>query len=50
MYNYTYKMDEITLTKKIAKHGNQHIIVIPQFLKDRLKHNDIVELKIRVLK
>ena len=42
-------MTEITLTKKIAKHGNQNIIVIPQFLKDRLRHKSVVEVKIRVL-
>ena len=42
-------MEEITLTKKIAKHGNQNIIVIPQFLKDKLKHKSIVEVRIKVL-
>ncbi len=39
-----------TLTKKIAKHGSQVVIVIPSFLKDELKPRTIVEVKINVLK
>ncbi|MBI2671836.1 hypothetical protein HYX16_02790 [Candidatus Woesearchaeota archaeon] len=39
-----------TLTKKISKHGNQSIIVIPSFLKEELKPKTIVELKITVIK
>lgn len=37
-----------TITKKIAKHGNQAIIVIPKLLQTDLKPGLIVELKIEV--
>lgn len=37
------------LTKKIAKHGSQAIIVIPRILEDKLKPGTIVELKVDVL-
>jgi len=39
-----------TITKRIAKHGNQSIIVIPSFLQDELKPKTIVEVKINVVK
>ncbi len=39
-----------TLTKRIAKHGKQAIIVIPRFLQNELKPKTIVELKINVIK
>lgn len=39
-----------TITKKVAKHGNQAVIVIPSFLKDDLKPKTIVEVKINVIK
>lgn len=39
-----------TITKKIAKHGSQSIIVIPSFLKDELKPKTIVEIKIEIVK
>ena len=38
------------ITKKIAKHGNQAIIVIPKILQDTLKPNTIVKLTIDVIK
>ncbi len=41
---------QFVLTKKIAKHGNQNIIVIPSFLQDELSHGSIVKLTIDVLK
>lgn len=37
------------ITKKIAKHGSQSIIVIPRILEDKLKPGTIVELNIDVL-
>ncbi|HIH15032.1 MAG TPA: hypothetical protein HA294_00860 [Nanoarchaeota archaeon] len=37
------------LTKKIAKHGKQAIIVIPKILQERLKPNTIVQIKIEIL-
>ncbi len=39
-----------TITKKIAKHGAQSVIVIPSFLTDDLKPKTIVEVKINILK
>ena len=39
-----------TLTKKISKHGNQAVIVIPSFLKEELKPKTIVEIKIGIIR
>ena len=39
-----------TITKKVAKHGNQSVIVIPSFLKEELKPKTIVEVRINVVK
>ena len=41
--------NRFTLTKKIAKHGNQAIIIIPKILQNQLKPNTIIEMKIRIL-
>ena len=38
-----------TITKKIAKHGKQNIIVIPKLLQDELKADMIVKLTIEVI-
>ena len=38
------------LTKRIAKHGNQSIIVIPRILEDKLKPGTIVQMRLDVLK
>ena len=38
------------ITKRIAKHGSQAIIVIPKILEEHLKTGTIVQLKIDVLK
>jgi len=43
------KLKVFTITKKIAKHGKQAIIVIPKLLQQMLKPNTVVELKIKVL-
>ncbi len=40
---------KIVLTKKIAKHGSQAIIVIPRILESKLKPGTVVQLKIDVL-
>ena len=42
-------MKTFAITKKIAKHGAQAIIVIPKVLQDMLKPNTLVELRIKVL-
>ncbi|MBS3134960.1 hypothetical protein J4406_01135 [Candidatus Woesearchaeota archaeon] len=39
-----------TITKKIAKHGAQSVIIIPKFLSNELKPKTIVEVKINVIK
>ncbi|MBS3073400.1 hypothetical protein J4465_01210 [Candidatus Pacearchaeota archaeon] len=41
--------NRFTLTKKIAKHGNQAIIIIPKILQNQLKPNTIIEMKIKIL-
>jgi len=43
-------MNEYTLTKQIAKHGKQGIIVLPKVLENELKPGTLVELRIRILK
>ena len=40
---------EYTIRKKIAKHGENSIIVIPKLLKGELKPKTIVELNIKIL-
>jgi hypothetical protein len=42
-------MNEFTLTKHISKQGSQNMIIIPSFLKDKLKPRTLVEVKIKVL-
>ena len=44
------KMDEFTLTKQVAKHGKQGIIVLPKILEEDLCPGTLVELKIKILK
>ena len=40
---------QFIITKKIAKHGSQAIIIIPRILEDKLKPGTIAEIKINVL-
>jgi len=40
---------EYTIRKKIAKHGENSIIVIPKLLRDELKPKTVVEINIKVL-
>lgn len=55
MYKFGNKMEELNskkkfiITKKIAKHGSQAIIVIPRFLESTLKPGTIVEIKLNIL-
>ena len=39
-----------TITKRIAKHGKQSIIVIPKYLQEHLAPKTIVELQINIIK
>jgi len=41
--------EEYIITKKIAKHGKQAIIVIPKILIDKLKPGTLTKLTIEVL-
>ncbi len=41
---------QFTITKKIANHEKQNVIVIPDFLKEELKPRTVVELKINIIK
>ncbi|MBS3073926.1 hypothetical protein J4447_00550 [Candidatus Pacearchaeota archaeon] len=38
-----------TITKRIAKHGNQAIIVVPRILEQHLKPGTVVKLDINVI-
>ena len=38
-----------TITKKIAKHGNQAIIVVPRILEQHLKPGTVVKLDINII-
>ena len=40
---------EFTITKKIAKHGSQAIIVMPRILESELKPGTLTEIRINVL-
>jgi len=40
---------QFVLTKHIAKHGKQSIILIPTFLKDRLKPKTLVKITIDII-
>lgn len=40
---------QFTITKKIAKHGNQAIIVIPKIIEEHLMPGTIVELNINII-
>lgn len=40
---------EYTITKRIAKQGENAIIVIPSFLREALKPKTVVELRIKIL-
>jgi hypothetical protein len=39
----------LTITKKIAKHGKQVVIIIPTLLQEQLPYGSLVEVKIEIL-
>ncbi|USN45623.1 MAG: hypothetical protein H6502_00640 [Candidatus Woesearchaeota archaeon] len=41
--------EQYTITKKIAKHGTQAIIVIPRILEHKLKPKTMVKLTIDII-
>jgi len=40
---------KFVITKRIAKHGNQTIICIPEILKDILKPGTLAEVRIEII-
>lgn len=42
-------MTTFTITKKIAKHGRQNVIIIPTLLREQLKSGTLVEVRIDIL-
>mgnify|MGYP000483507970 CR=1 FL=1 len=50
MKNKKQQKKDFTITKKIAKHGNSAVIVIPKFLQEDLKPKTVVEVRINVVK
>ncbi len=43
------ELKQYTITKKIAKHGNQAIIIVPKLLEDKLEPGTIAKVIIEVL-
>ncbi|MBI4117037.1 hypothetical protein HY449_04815 [Candidatus Pacearchaeota archaeon] len=44
------KNKSYTITKRIAKHGKQSVILIPKRLQEKLKPKTIIEVRINVIK
>jgi len=44
------KQKSYTITKRIAKHGKQSVILIPKSLHDKLRPKTIVEVRINIIK
>ena len=42
-------MEQLVITKRIAKHGKQAIIVVPRILEQHLKPGTIVKLSIDII-
>jgi hypothetical protein len=40
---------QFTITKKIAKHGSQAIIVVPKILEEQLKPGTLAQITIEIL-
>ena len=41
--------NKFTITKKIAKHGKQAVIIVPTSLQDKLKPGTLAEISIEVI-
>lgn len=48
--NLRQDKQEYIITKRIAKQGDNAILIIPRFLRSNLKPKTIVEVKIKVIK
>jgi len=42
-------MKQFVITKQIAKHGKNSVIIIPSFLRDKLKPKSLVKVTIDLL-
>ena len=42
-------VNKFIITKKIAKHGKQAVIIVPTLLQDRLKAGNIVKVEIEII-
>ena len=42
-------MKTFTITKKIAKHGKQAVIIIPALLQNKLQPGTLIEIHVKVL-
>jgi hypothetical protein len=40
---------QFTITKRIAKHGSQAVIIIPTLLQEKLSYGTLVEVKIEII-
>jgi hypothetical protein len=40
---------QYTITKKIAKHGNQAVIIVPTLLKGKLSPGKLVQVNIEII-
>ena len=45
----TQQNKKFTITKRIAKHGSQSIIVIPRILEEHLRPGTIAEISINII-
>ncbi|MBW2995881.1 hypothetical protein KY332_01135 [Candidatus Woesearchaeota archaeon] len=43
-------MKSFTITKKVAKHGSQAVIIVPRVLEDELKPGTVLKLTMDVLR
>jgi hypothetical protein len=43
-------LKQFTITKKIAKHGSQAIIVVPKILEEQLKPGTLAQVTIEIIK
>ncbi len=43
-------MKSFTITKKVAKHGSQAVIIVPRVLEDELKPGTVLKITMDVLK
>ena len=41
--------EQYTITKRIAKQGKHHVIIIPTYLQHKVKHKSLVKVTIDIL-